>query len=51
MSENQEPQCSASLLIETGDLKISVSVTGPHAVEDVEKLLDKALEATDDPED
>jgi hypothetical protein len=47
MTEKQEPQCSASISFETGDLKVTVSATGPNATEDAEKLLDKVLDYVD----
>jgi len=47
MPEKTDPQLSASILIETGDIKVSVSATGPNAVEDAERLFDKALDYID----
>jgi hypothetical protein len=47
MSENPEPQPSASISFETGDLKVTVSASGPNATEDAEKLLDKVLDYVD----
>jgi len=47
MSEKTDPQPSASISIETGDIKVSVSATGPNAVEDAERLFEKALDYID----
>ena len=47
MSDKPEPQCSASISFETGDLKVTVSTSGPNATEEAERLLDKVLDYVD----
>ena len=47
MSENPETHCSASISFETGDLKVTVSASGPNATEEAERLLDKVLDYVD----
>ena len=50
MSEPSQPDTSATVKIDHNGLRISVSVTGPNAIEDVEKLLDKAFDYVDEDE-
>ena len=47
MSENPEPHRTASISFETGDLKVTVSASGPNATEEAERLLEKVLDYVD----
>ena len=47
MSEKTETHCTASISFESGDLKVTVSASGPNATEEAERLLDMILDYVD----
>lgn len=47
----QDEERSASVTVESDGMKISVTITGPDAVKECERLLDKLLDWVDDGDD